>query len=62
LLVNDFPSVEAAVQSARRLEKVGHSITSINRSGELYATGKALRDLLGEREISTFRSFSMTSS
>jgi hypothetical protein len=58
---NGFPSVEAAVQSARELEKAGHTITSLNCGGEPYATGKALRDLLGEKDVSTFRNFAVTS-
>jgi len=61
LLANDYPTVGAAVQSARQLEKVGHSIMSISRGGEPYATGAALRDLLGEKEVSTFRNFAVTS-
>ncbi|WP_371422610.1 hypothetical protein [Tardiphaga sp.] len=61
LLANVLASVDIAVESARQLEKVGHSITSINRNGELYANGTTLRDLLGAKEVSTFRNFAVTS-
>ena len=57
VLGNEFGSVDAAVLTARQLERVGHTITSINRGAEIYANGKPLRDLLGEREINTFKNF-----
>jgi hypothetical protein len=58
---NEFRSFDSAVQSARQLERVGHTITSINYGEAIYATGKALRDLLGEREVDTFKNFPTTS-
>jgi hypothetical protein len=57
VLGNEFASVHAALQTARQLERVVHTITSINRGAEIYASGRALRDLLGEREIDTFKNF-----
>jgi ribulose-5-phosphate 4-epimerase/fuculose-1-phosphate aldolase len=57
---NEFRSVDAAVQLAQQLERVGHTITSINCGNEIYATGKALRDLLGEKEVDTFKNFGRT--
>jgi hypothetical protein len=57
VLGDEFVSVDDALQTARQLERVGHTITSINRGDAIYASGKALRDLLGEREIDTFRNF-----
>jgi pectin methylesterase-like acyl-CoA thioesterase len=58
---NEFRSVDAAVESARQLERVGHTITSIHCGDEIYADGKALRDLLGEKGVGTFKNFPTTS-
>lgn len=55
LAANHFRSLEEAVKSARRLERVGHKITSINRDGEVYACGQLLRELLREKETDIFR-------
>ncbi len=60
VLANTHNSIGAALQSARRLEKVGHTISSINRGNEICASGETLRDLLGEKEVGTFKNFPTT--
>jgi hypothetical protein len=50
----------ASLRSSR-LVKDPETKRPFGRGGELYATGAALRDLLGEKEVSTFRNFAVTS-
>jgi hypothetical protein len=54
---NHFPSLGEAVKTARLLEAVGHTIESISRGSDIYASGRTLRDLLGEKKPDTFRNF-----